>query len=181
MTRARALLSLTALAALAGFAGGRLLGGSLTGPDATDDPARDLAPAQSQHGALLVVGACLALGLLAGAGLLGWKALQHRQQTTAVAAALTHGDAARAPALMIRYGCAGCHTIPGVPGADGKVAPSLEGLRERVFVGGVLRNTGENLVRWIVDPQSVSPRSAMPATGLTEAEARDVAAWLYAH
>jgi mono/diheme cytochrome c family protein len=34
-------------------------------------------------------------------------------------------------------------------------------------------------VRWIVSPQTFSPRSAMPATGISEAEARDVAAWLY--
>ncbi len=68
-----------------------------------------------------------------------------------------------------------------LPGADGKVGPDLPALRERVYVGGVLRNTPDNLVQWIVDPQRFSPRSAMPATGITEAEARDVAAYLYAH
>jgi cytochrome c len=36
------------------------------------------------------------------------------------------------------------------------------------------------MVRWIVNPQQFSPQTAMPATGITEEEARDVAAYLYA-
>jgi cytochrome c1 len=43
----------------------------------------------------------------------------------------------------------------------------------------VVPNSPENLVRWIVAPQIFSPRSAMPATGISEAEARDVATYLY--
>jgi cytochrome c1 len=48
-----------------------------------------------------------------------------------------------------------------------------------VFIGGVSGNSPDNLVQWIVTPQKFSPRSAMPATGILEAEARDVAAYLY--
>ena len=33
---------------------------------------------------------------------------------------------------------------------------------------------------WIVDPRKVDPKSAMPATGITPEDARDVAAYLYA-
>lgn len=190
MTGRRSLVPLAVLAALTGFAGGRLYLRSRTalpvpegvttadGGIGGDEPR---GTAAAGHASLLAAAACIGLALLAGGGLLGWEAVRKRQETLAVATALTHGDPRRAPALMARFGCAGCHTIPGIPGADGKVAPSLEGLRTRVFVGGVLRNSGENLVTWIVDPQSVSPRSAMPATGISEAEARDVAAWLYAH
>ena len=50
---------------------------------------------------------------------------------------------------------------------------------QRVYVGGVVANSPDNLVRWIVSPQTFSPRTAMPATGITEAEGRDVAAYLY--
>jgi cytochrome c len=82
---------------------------------------------------------------------------------------------------MRRYGCTGCHTIPGIAGADGQVGGSLAEIRERVYIGGVANNSADNLVRWIVSPQSFSPHSAMPATGISEAEARDVAAYLYAH
>ncbi|MFE1599579.1 c-type cytochrome [Methylobacterium sp. ID0610] len=101
-------------------------------------------------------------------------------EARAIAVALTGGDPARAPALITRYGCGGCHTIPGAPGADGKVAAPLDGLRQRVYLGGVLRNTAPNLVAWIVDPPAHAPRTAMPVTGITPDEARDVAAYLYA-
>jgi cytochrome c len=40
-------------------------------------------------------------------------------------------------------------------------------------------NTADNLINWIVRPQAFSPRTAMPATGISQSEARDVAAWLY--
>jgi cytochrome c1 len=55
----------------------------------------------------------------------------------------------------------------------------LVDIKRRVYVGGVVPNSPENLVRWIVAPQIFSPRSAMPATGISEAEARDVATYLY--
>ncbi|MBS0644139.1 MAG: c-type cytochrome [Proteobacteria bacterium] len=110
-------------------------------------------------------------------GLRGWEAAE---EADARARALTQGNPLRAPALAIRYGCAGCHTIAGMPGADGQVGPPLNGLRHRVFIGGVLPNTAENLVAWIQRPRQFSPGSAMPVTGITADEARDVAAWLYA-
>jgi len=126
----------------------------------------------------------LVLGLGVSALLVGgavfWRQYQLSTQAEAVARALTSGEPRRAPELLIRYGCSGCHTVPGVPGADGRVAPPLAGLRQRVYVGGVLPNTAENLVAWIVDPRRYSPGTAMPASGIGEAEARDVAAYLYA-
>jgi cytochrome c2 len=92
---------------------------------------------------------------------------------------MTGGNPARAPAAIRRYGCAGCHTIPGIPGGDGQVGGPLADIVHRVYVGGVVTNSPDNLVKWIVSPQAFSPRSAMPATGISEAEARDVAAYLY--
>jgi cytochrome c1 len=43
----------------------------------------------------------------------------------------------------------------------------------------VLRNTPENLVHWVQHPQSVVPGNAMPEMGITEAQARDIASYLY--
>jgi cytochrome c2 len=102
-----------------------------------------------------------------------------RRSDRAMAKALTGGDPDMAPALLRRYGCAGCHTIPGLSGADGKVAPALAGLRKRIYIAGKVQNTPENLIRWIVSPQALAPGSAMPQTGISESEARDVAAFLY--
>jgi cytochrome c len=133
----------------------------------------------TRAGISLLVG--IAAAAVVGLACVAWSAAERRAEIGQEAKALTGGDAERAPDLLTRYGCAGCHTIPGVPGADGRVGPALSGLREQVYVGGVLRNTAGNLVAWIVDPHRVSPRSAMPATGITEAEARDVAAYLYQH
>lgn len=106
---------------------------------------------------------------------------RQRSEKLAVAVAMTKGDPARAPAIFRRYGCAGCHTIPGIAGADGKVGGDLSGLRERVYIAGVLNNSADNLVSWIVAPQARSPKTAMPASGISEQEARDLAAYLYAH
>jgi cytochrome c len=108
------------------------------------------------------------------------QALQQSKKQQEIAIALTGGDPARAPFLFRRYGCVGCHEIPGIPGADGKVGAPLAGLRERVYIAGVASNTSDNLIHWIVSPQAFSPRTAMPATGISEAEARDLAAYLYA-
>jgi cytochrome c2 len=134
--------------------------------------------AWNSAGPVLATGALSAAILALG---LTWYAGDQNAQRTAIAKALTHGDLDRAPALITRYGCGGCHTIPGAPGADGKVGPDLSGLIQRVYLGGVLRNTPVNLVQWVVDPQRYLARSAMPATGISEPEARDVAAYLYAH
>jgi cytochrome c1 len=59
------------------------------------------------------------------------------------------------------------------------VAPSLEAFARRTFIAGVVPNTPTNLVRWVIDPTSIEPRTAMPVLGLSQAEAQDVAAYLY--
>jgi cytochrome c len=89
------------------------------------------------------------------------------------------GDPARGHALISSLGCAGCHTIPGIAGADGNVGPPLTRIADRIFIAGVLRNTPENLVHWVQHPQSVVPGNAMPEMGITEAQARDIASYLY--
>jgi cytochrome c1 len=116
------------------------------------------------------------LVVVSAAALDEWKI---HQQAGNVAVAMAGGDPDRAPDIIRRYGCGGCHTIPGIPGGDGKVGGPLADIKDRVYVGGVANNTTDNLIAWIVSPQSFSPRSAMPATGISEAEARDVATYLY--
>jgi cytochrome c1 len=95
------------------------------------------------------------------------------------AASVTGGDPARAPALMRHYGCVACHTIPGVPGADGLVGPPLTAMASRGYIGGVLPNAPDNMIRWLLDPPAVDSLTAMPKVGLTELEARHIAAYLY--
>jgi cytochrome c1 len=95
------------------------------------------------------------------------------------AAAITGGDPALAPALMRTYGCAACHTIPGVDGANALVGPPLTHMASRAYIGGVLPNAPDNMMRWIRDPRGVDSLTAMPNTGVTESDARHIAAYLY--
>jgi cytochrome c oxidase subunit 2 len=81
--------------------------------------------------------------------------------------------AAQAPtaeAIMKQHGCPGCHVIPGIPEAVGKIGPTLEGLGSRPRIAsGSLRNSPENLARWLRNPKAVR-MTMMPNTGLTEEE-----------
>jgi cytochrome c len=89
------------------------------------------------------------------------------------------GDAARGRLLLRQYGCGSCHRIPGVAAATGNVGPPLERWARRIYIAGVLPNTPDNLVRWIVDPQAVEPGTAMPDLQVSDAQARDMAAYLH--
>jgi len=89
------------------------------------------------------------------------------------------GHATRGPALITAYGCGACHMVPGVKGAVGNVGPPLARFGDRTYVAGMLRNSPSNLIRWIRDPQGVIPGNAMPDMGVTDADARDIAAYLY--
>jgi cytochrome c2 len=91
-----------------------------------------------------------------------------------------HAEAAHAsaPDLMIQYGCPTCHVIPRVPGAVGKVGPSLDDLAQRSFLAGTLQNSPDNLVRWIRHPQQFQPGTAMPEMGVTAEDAKSIVAFL---
>ncbi|GAA5534185.1 c-type cytochrome [Deinococcus aluminii] len=91
---------------------------------------------------------------------------------------LAGADPARAPALFRSYGCVSCHVIPGVSGAEGRVGPNLKYLGDHALIAGVLPNTPENLMRWIRIPQTIDPYTGMPTLGVTERDARDIAAYL---
>lgn len=88
------------------------------------------------------------------------------------------GDALRGKTAIVGYGCPSCHIIPGVPGAQGVVGPPLSGIARRAYLGGVLPNTPEDMIFWLRFPQLADPRTAMPNMGVTDADARDIAAYL---
>jgi cytochrome c2 len=88
------------------------------------------------------------------------------------------GDPAQGQALIEKLGCGSCHDIPGVIGAHGMVGPPLTRMASRQYVAGLLRNTPENMVRWLRFPQKVVPGNAMPNLGLSDRDARQIAAYL---
>ncbi|MEV4754230.1 c-type cytochrome [Micromonospora sp. NPDC049559] len=85
----------------------------------------------------------------------------------------------RGAKLISQYGCGGCHTVPGVDRAEGLVGPPLTRFGSRSYIAGELPNNEENLRRWIQDPRAVEPGTAMPDLGVSETDARDIAAYLF--
>jgi cytochrome c len=92
---------------------------------------------------------------------------------------LTGGNPRQGRELIQYFGCGSCHEISGVPGASATVAPPLEKLKSRVYIAGRFANTPDNLVSWIRNPRAMDSQTAMPAVGVDEAQARDIAAYLY--
>jgi cytochrome c2 len=88
------------------------------------------------------------------------------------------GDPRRGRQLIEHYGCGSCHTIPGIRGARALVGPPLTHWAARSYIAGVLGNTPENLVMWIQHPRQIVPGNDMPELGVSEPEARSIAAYL---
>jgi len=93
--------------------------------------------------------------------------------------ALTGGNPDAGRGEIEYYGCASCHIVPGVPGADGLVGPSLKHVANRVYIGGVVENTPDNLIRWIEHTPAVDSKTAMPDLQIPDRQARDIASYLY--
>lgn len=112
--------------------------------------------------------ACLVASMLAGCG-------AHEPPLRQV----DDADARRGRAAMVQFDCGVCHDIPGVRGAVGRVGPTLRGYAARPYVAGKFAGDTEHLIRWIRDAPAFAPRTAMPALGASEQQARDMAAYLY--
>ena len=96
-----------------------------------------------------------------------------------IARNLTGGDPDRGRLQIHSYGCATGHTIPGVMTATATVGPPLTQIGRRSYLAGRLENTPENMFEWIRHPRSVDDKTAMPDTGVTERDGRDIVAYLY--
>lgn len=108
-----------------------------------------------------------------------------RDAEPAAPVSLAGADAAHGRKLLEERACGGCHVMTGVPAfpvapaaldaagvarTEVALAPDLRFVRERY--------APSELVAWLVDPSRRKPGTPMPAFGFTEAEARDVAAYL---
>jgi cytochrome c len=94
-------------------------------------------------------------------------------------ATATRGDPDRGASAIGRLGCGSCHVVPGVARARGLVGPPLSDFARRSFIAGRMPNTADNLIAWIRWPDSLEPGTVMPTLGVTPADARDIAAYLY--
>ena len=116
---------------------------------------------------LLLLAACVA-----AAGCTGGQALL--PYTVAMG-----GSPGQGKKVIEDYGCGSCHTIPGIYTARGVVGPPLFFFSRRTMIAGELPNSPDHLVRWLKNPKLVEPGTAMPDLGLSDQQARDVAAYLY--
>lgn len=89
------------------------------------------------------------------------------------------GDAERGRALVAQYQCGSCHAIPDVKAAIGTAGPPLDTFGQRSYIAGHIPNLPDNLVRWLIDPPAMVPGTPMPKMGVSEDEARHMAAFLY--
>lgn len=89
------------------------------------------------------------------------------------------GDIDQGLRLVTQYQCGACHAIPGVQGAAGDSGPSLDYIGRLSYIAGGIPNSPDNMVRWLRVPHALKPGTEMPPMGLTEQEARHMAAYLY--
>lgn len=131
--------------------------------------ARNTAPTGRRRGMLSLGGACILLSVTTAC------------EDAAVPTELRviGGDPQAGRAVIASYDCGVCHTIPGVRGARGTVGPPLTAFGRRTLIAGSLPNRPDMLVRWIRDPPALEPDTAMPSMGVSEQEARHIAAYLY--
>ena len=90
------------------------------------------------------------------------------------------GDPEQGRRLLITTGCGGCHTVRGVPGAAGVVAPDLTNVVLRpTLAGETIPMSPETMTQWLIHPASLKPATTMPSVGLTAEQARDITAFLF--
>jgi len=116
------------------------------------------------------------VGLMAGFNFAVWGLHRH---PTAPALYVAGANSERGRNLIREKSCGACHIVPGVRGAVGEVGPRLDRMKSQAYVAGMLPNNPQNLTRWIAHPKEVNPRTAMPDLGLSDQDARDIAAYLY--
>ena len=88
-------------------------------------------------------------------------------------------DKTEAAKTLIANNCGACHSVPGIPGAQGRIGPPLAGIANRQIIAGHFANTPDNMGSWIEHPQRLLPGDAMPEMGLSHEQAQTIASYLY--
>ncbi|MBB5064217.1 cytochrome c oxidase subunit II [Granulicella mallensis] len=80
--------------------------------------------------------------------------------------------------VFMHNACINCHTVSG-SAATGRFGPDLSHLASRdTFASGAVKNTPENLRKWIDNPDSMKPGSLMPPMHLNEHDLNVITAYL---
>jgi cytochrome c len=82
-----------------------------------------------------------------------------------------YADPHRGEQLVESYGCLACHDT-------GRVGPQFAHMGRRGYIAGKIPNIQIWMTEWIEHPQQLKPGTAMPNLGVSERDARDIAAYL---
>jgi cytochrome c oxidase subunit 2 len=86
--------------------------------------------------------------------------------------------AAEGQTVFLHNACINCHTISGTA-ATGRFGPDLTHLASRdTIASGPIKNTPENLRKWIDNPDTMKPGSLMPAMHLNDHDLDVITAYL---
>jgi putative membrane protein len=96
----------------------------------------------------------------------------------ATARRFTGGDVNAGAPRCARTDATRATRFPGVPSATATVGPPLAGLASLVYVAGAT-NPPDHLMRFIQHPRQVRAGTPMPESGVSERDARNIAAYLY--
>ena len=103
----------------------------------------------------------------------------HQSDASTEAPRVAGGDPERGRLLTQQYQCAACHFIPNVQGANGDAGPSLEYMGRLSYIAGSIPNQPDNMIRFLKNPPAEKPGTLMPALGISDEEARHMAAYMY--
>ena len=87
------------------------------------------------------------------------------------------GNATAAKAHMEKYSCQACHVIPGM-GPGGALGPDLTGFGSRPTLNARVPKNPQAVAAYLLNPTAIDAQTSMPAVGLSEEEAKDIAAFL---
>jgi cytochrome c oxidase subunit 2 len=108
--------------------------------------------------------------------------VQQKGDTAAASPAGSDPLYAQGEKLFTAKGCIGCHSLQAYEAPTGLVGPNLANVGARSYIAaGWLKNSDENLERWIRNAQAVKVGVLMPNLGVTADEARALRTFLRAH
>jgi cytochrome c len=85
------------------------------------------------------------------------------------------GSPTRGRALISKYGCPSCHRVLT---SEATIGPPLTRMAARTYIAGRFPNEPIDMQLWLEHPRAMKPGTAMPDLGVTERDARDLAAYL---
>ena len=138
-------------------------------------------------GALVVLGVACSQGAPAPASPSGGGAQPTATkpvagQTPGTSGGDTQGTAEKGKELYASKGCGACHAVKNVAGAVGTIGPALDGIGNTTtrpnIAGGALKNTPENMAKWLANPASVKPGTTMPNLNLSQTDTNNLVAFL---